>query len=69
MPETPTMSSPVILPARSNLSPAQRRALRAVAALIIPADAALGMPGADDVRILSADGHELRNASRHLLYK
>jgi hypothetical protein len=53
MPETPTMSSPVILPARSNLSPAQRRALRAVAALIIPADAALGMPGADDVRILA----------------
>ena len=53
MPETPTMSSPVTLPARSSLSPAQRSALRAVAALIIPADAALGMPGADDARILA----------------
>lgn len=53
MPETPDMSSPITLPARSILSPAQRRALRAVAALIIPSDATLGMPGADDARIFA----------------
>lgn len=53
MPETPDMSSPVTLPARSILSPAQRRALRAVAALIIPPDVTLGMPGADDARIFA----------------
>ena len=51
-PSSPTSTtSPVTLPARSVLTAPQRRTLRAVAALIIPADAALGMPGADDARI------------------
>jgi hypothetical protein len=51
-PSSPTSTtSPVTLPAQMVLTAPQRRTLRAVAALIIPADAALGMPGADDARI------------------
>ena len=56
--ETPDMAlstttSPVTLTGRAVLTAVQRRNLRAVAALIIPADAALGMPGADDARIVA----------------
>lgn len=48
------MEAPIRLATQPLLSPAQRHALQAVAAMIIPADTARGMPGADDPLIAAA---------------